>query len=112
MGLVTQPGAGTSYSGALQDLFLNSKIIFLVYKLTCCTLGMFGLMAYPALGMYKSLSTASLSRTQQKIMLARQVYGSHLARQRGYSMQKGDSGDDGSVGLILARFEEKKRNLR
>ncbi len=74
---------------------------------------MFGLMAYPALGMYRSLSTASLSYAQQKIMLARQVYGSYLARQRGYSMQeKGESGDDESVDLIVARFEEKKRESK
>lgn len=44
--------------------------------------GMFGLFAYPFLGMYKSITTSAMSPTEQKIMLARQVYGSYMARQR------------------------------
>jgi len=43
---------------------------------------MLGLFAYPFLGMYKSIATASLSQTQKQIVLARQVYGSQMARQR------------------------------
>jgi sterol 3beta-glucosyltransferase len=68
---------------------------------------MFGLFAYPFQGMYKSMSTASLSRTQQEIVLARQVYGSYMARQREYFIQKtGEAGDDGSLTLVLERFEK------
>ncbi|KAH8752807.1 glycosyltransferase family 1 protein [Diaporthe sp. PMI_573] len=44
--------------------------------------GMFGLFAYPFLGMYKSITTSAMSPTEQKIMLARQVYGSYMAGQR------------------------------
>ena len=43
---------------------------------------MFGLFAYPFLGMYKSISTAAMSPAQKKIMLARQIYGSFMARER------------------------------
>ena len=73
---------------------------------------MFGLFAYPFLGMYKSMSSASLSRTQQKIMLARQVYGSYMARQRQYFTQEtGEAGDDGSLDLVLEQFEKMKKDV-
>jgi sterol 3beta-glucosyltransferase len=44
--------------------------------------GMFGLFAYPFLGMYKSITTSAMTPAEQKIMLARQVYGSFMARER------------------------------
>ncbi|PQE14327.1 hypothetical protein CJF30_00006908 [Rutstroemia sp. NJR-2017a BBW] len=74
--------------------------------------GMFGLFAYPFLGMYRSMSTASLSRTQQRIMLTRQVYGSYMARQReNFMREAGEAGDDGSVNHVLEGFEKKKSDI-
>jgi hypothetical protein len=69
---------------------------------------MFGLFAYPFLGMYKSISTSSLSPTQQRVMLARQIYGSYMARQREYAIQ--DKGDDGTLNIVLEGFARKKAN--
>ncbi|PVH76638.1 glycosyltransferase family 1 protein [Cadophora sp. DSE1049] len=43
---------------------------------------MFGLFAYPFLGIYKSISTSAMSPAQKKILLARQVYGSYMTRER------------------------------
>jgi sterol 3beta-glucosyltransferase len=72
---------------------------------------MFGLFAYPFLGMYRSMSTSSLSRTQQRIMLTRQVYGSYMARQReNFMREAGEAGDDGSVNHVLEEFEKKKKD--
>ncbi|KAH9212963.1 putative sterol glucosyltransferase [Leptodontidium sp. 2 PMI_412] len=71
--------------------------------------GMFGLFAYPFLGMYKSIVSSSLSPAQRKILLARQVYGSYMARQRGYATQdQGEGGDDGSESIVLGGFERLK----
>lgn len=72
-------------------------------------LGMLGLFAYPMLGMYKSISASALSRTEQRILLARQVYGSYMARQRGYALlDRGDENADGGSDLVLERFERIK----
>ena len=62
--------------------------------------------------MYKSMApSASLSPTQRKIMLARQVYGSYMARQREYAAQdKGERWDEGTLTLVLEAFERKKAN--
>ncbi|EDO02434.1 hypothetical protein SS1G_04910 [Sclerotinia sclerotiorum 1980 UF-70] len=67
--------------------------------------GMFGLLAYPFLGMYKSIATSSLSRTEKKIILARQVYGSYMARER---ERKNERGGDGGEGMVLAGWERLK----
>lgn len=64
---------------------------------------MFGLFAYPFLGMYKSISTASLSSAQKKIVLARQVYGSHMARQR---EREDKSVVDERVSMIMRKWED------
>ncbi|PCG89322.1 UDP-glucuronosyl/UDP-glucosyltransferase [Penicillium occitanis (nom. inval.)] len=70
--------------------------------------GMFGLFAYPFLGMYKSISTSSLSPTQRKILLARQVYGSYMARQREYAAQdRGQERDEATQDLVLEAFERR-----
>ncbi|KAF3402600.1 Sterol 3-beta-glucosyltransferase UGT80B1 [Talaromyces pinophilus] len=70
--------------------------------------GMFGLFAYPFLGMYKSISTSSLSPTQRKILLARQVYGSYMARQRVYAAQdRGQERDEATEDLVLEAFERR-----
>ncbi|KAG4429362.1 hypothetical protein IFR05_015161 [Cadophora sp. M221] len=73
--------------------------------------GMFGLLAYPFLGIYKSIISSSLSPAQRKILLARQVYGSYMARQRGYVVQDGGEGGGGggeSVAVVLGGFERLK----
>ena len=67
--------------------------------------GMFGLFAYPFLGMYKSITTSSLSPTEKKIILARQAYGSYMARERGRGTEGGRDGRDGRV---LAGWERLK----
>ncbi|TGO82354.1 hypothetical protein BPOR_0852g00010 [Botrytis porri] len=41
--------------------------------------GVFGLVSYPALGLYKSLSTSTHHGTQGRILLAQREYGMHLA---------------------------------
>ena len=72
---------------------------------------MFGLFAYPFLGMYKSINTSSLSPTQKKIILARQVYGSYMARQRESATQhKGEGWDDGTANFILEAFGRRTAN--
>lgn len=59
--------------------------------------------------MYKSIVSSSLSPAQRKILLARQVYGSYMARQRGYATQdQGEGGDDGSESIVLGGFERLK----
>ena len=76
---------------------------------------MFGLFAYPFLGMYNLMTpSSSLSPTQRKILLARQVYGSFMARQREYAIQaKGEEGrDDGDLGVVLEGFERLKSEPR
>ncbi|KAJ8067514.1 hypothetical protein OCU04_004857 [Sclerotinia nivalis] len=67
--------------------------------------GMFGLFAYPFLGMYKSIATSSLSPTEKKIILARQVYGSYMARER---ERINEGGSDGGEGRVLAGWERLK----
>lgn len=70
------------------------------------SIGMFGLFAYPFLGMYKSISTSSLSPSQRKILLARQVYGSYMARQREYAAQDGgQERDEATQNIVLEAFE-------
>lgn len=67
--------------------------------------GMFGLFAYPFLGMYKSITTSSLSPTEKKILLARQVYGNYMALER-ESRNKEES--DGGKERVLAGWENLK----
>ncbi|KAH7378083.1 hypothetical protein BKA64DRAFT_714582 [Cadophora sp. MPI-SDFR-AT-0126] len=67
--------------------------------------GMFGLFAYPFLVMYKSITTSSLSPTEKKIMLARQVYGSYMAMER---QKRKEGGSDGGKGRVLAGWERLK----
>jgi sterol 3beta-glucosyltransferase len=79
-GIVTKP-----YKGAKEEGFLGFSKGVAKGSLGLITgpgSAMFGLFAYPFLGMYKSIATASLSPAQKQIVLARQVYGSHMARQR------------------------------
>ncbi|PQE27773.1 sterol glucosyltransferase protein [Rutstroemia sp. NJR-2017a BVV2] len=74
--------------------------------------GTMGLVTGPGAGMYRSMSMASLSRTQQRIMLTRQVYGSYMARQReNFMREAGEAGDDGSVNRVLEEFEKKKSDI-
>ena len=71
---------------------------------------MFGLFAYPFLGMYKSISTSSLSPTQKKILLVRQVYGSYMARQRQYSAQdRGQEWEDATQDHVFEAFERRAK---
>ncbi|KAH7369987.1 glycosyltransferase family 1 protein [Rhexocercosporidium sp. MPI-PUGE-AT-0058] len=74
--------------------------------------GMFGLFAYPLQGMYKSMIPSTLSPAQRKILLARQVYGLYMERQRGYAMQdKGEKDDDGNTSIVLGGFERLNSEL-
>jgi sterol 3beta-glucosyltransferase len=43
------------------------------------TVALFGLVTYPALGLYRSLSAATYQGAQGKIMLAHKNYGEFLA---------------------------------
>ncbi|KAH7416725.1 glycosyltransferase family 1 protein [Cadophora sp. MPI-SDFR-AT-0126] len=76
--------------------------------------GMFGLFAYPFQGMYKSMTpSSSLSPAQRKIMLARQVYGSYMARQREYATQDKEEGlGDSSSSVVLGGFERLRSESR
>lgn len=69
--------------------------------------GMFGLFAYPFLGMYKSIATSSLSPTEKKIILARQVYGSYMARERERERRSEEASEWGE-GRVLAGWERLK----
>ncbi|KAF7880784.1 uncharacterized protein EAF01_011949 [Botrytis porri] len=67
--------------------------------------GMFGLFAYPFLGMYKSIATSSLSPTEKKILLARQVYGSYMAMERG---RRNEGNSNEREGRVLAGWKSLK----
>ena len=113
MGLVTGPGAGLflplEYVPHMRDpqyKLLNDLIDNI--ETNFASIGMFGLFAYPFLGMYKSISTSSLSPSQRKILLARQVYGSYMARQREYAAQDGgQEWDEATQGIVLEAFERR-----
>lgn len=100
-GFVTKPYKGAKEEGLLG--FSKGVAKGSLGLITGPGSAMFGLFAYPFLGMYKSMETASLSPAQRQIVVARQVYGSHMARRR----QRHDNGPfDDRCRMILTEFEQ------
>ncbi|KAF7885973.1 uncharacterized protein EAF02_004482 [Botrytis sinoallii] len=84
-GFFTQPIQGAIQEGGKG--FLKGLGKGTVGFLTKPASGVFGLVSYPALGLYKTLSTSTHQGTQGKILLAQREYGMHLAMTRQISKE-------------------------
>lgn len=62
-------------------------------------LAMFGLVAYPALGIYKSIGSTNISQAQAKLLISRHVYGSYMATKVSIA--------DSEASSVLHEFEQK-----
>lgn len=70
VGLVARPGAG---------MLPLTALCFEKHELMDSTIAMFGLFAYPAYGIYKSLSNA-MSKTQKEILKARLEHDAYFSK--------------------------------
>ncbi|KFY94399.1 hypothetical protein V500_03298 [Pseudogymnoascus sp. VKM F-4518 (FW-2643)] len=80
-GFVTQPMAGAKKDGALgftKGFAKGSLELF-----TKPGAAMFGLMAYPTMGLYKSMNSGKLSPTDAQILQARQMLSVYVNEQKG-----------------------------
>ncbi|PNP73834.1 hypothetical protein FNYG_12793 [Fusarium nygamai] len=68
-GLIAKPGSGKFFN-VLYRLFVAGSFESLLMSLVLAWLAMFGLLAYPALGIYKSI-VGSLSKTEKKVLESR-----------------------------------------
>ncbi|PVH82903.1 glycosyltransferase family 1 protein [Cadophora sp. DSE1049] len=64
----------------------------------------FGIVAYPALGLYRSIDTTKVTGAQGDILKAQQVYGTYLA--------ENNAMDKGEVDRVITEFEEKWLKVR
>ena len=62
-------------------------------------IAVFGIVAYPALGLYRSMDTTKVTGAQGEILKAQQVYGTYLAEHNAM--------DKGEVDRVITEFEEK-----
>jgi len=62
-------------------------------------IAIFGVVAYPALGLYRSLNTAHVTGAQGDILKAQKLYGTYLAERH--------MADDGEVDTVLKDFDDK-----
>jgi hypothetical protein len=81
--------------------FLPISLLFfsLVSPLYLPITAIFGVVAYPALGLYRSLNTAHVTGAQGEILIAQKVYGIFLAET--------DQMDKGEVARVMRDFDEK-----
>lgn len=77
-GLIAKPGSGKSLN-ILYRLFGPGGFESLLTGLVLTRLAMFGLLAYPALGIYKSI-VGSLSKTEKKVLEARLAHDEYFAK--------------------------------
>nr|RBQ92249.1 hypothetical protein FVER53263_11746 [Fusarium verticillioides] len=77
-GLIAKPGSGKSLN-ILYRLFGPGGFESLLMGLVLTRLAMFGLLAYPALGIYKSI-VGSLSKTEKKVLEARLAHDEYFAK--------------------------------
>ncbi len=65
---------------------------------------LFGVVAYPALGLYRSMNTNMVTGAQGDILRAQQVYGTYLAEH--------NLVDQGEVEKVVQDFDEKWLRVR
>lgn len=65
-------------------------------------IAMFGLMAYPAMGLYKSMNSGKLSPTDAQILQARQMLSVYMNEQKGVQ--------EDEAGRVQSIFESKAKN--
>lgn len=79
-GLIAKPGSGKfKFFNVPCRLFQVGSWESLLMYLVLTRLAMFGLLAYPALGIYKSI-VGSLSKTEKKVLEARLAHDEYFAR--------------------------------
>ncbi|KAF5597576.1 glycosyltransferase family 1 [Fusarium subglutinans] len=93
-GLIAKPGSGKSFN-VLFRLFGAGSFESLLMGSVLTRLAMFGLLAYPALGIYKSI-VGSLSKTEKKVLEARLAHDKYFA--------KIDPIEDQDIQVVLSSF--------
>lgn len=63
-------------------------------------LAIFGLLAYPALGLYKSMNARGLSPAQARVLLAREVLSSYINGKVAL--------EDAEAASVISMFEARK----
>jgi hypothetical protein len=104
VGFFTQPYKGARDGGAVGIMKGITKGC--AGLLTQPAHGIFGVVAYPALGLYKSLNTAHLTGAQGRILNAHKEYGTWLA---GKAAGRADKGE---VERVLRDFDDKWLRVR
>ncbi|KAF7889829.1 uncharacterized protein EAF02_002244 [Botrytis sinoallii] len=99
-GIVTQPMQGAKKDGALG--FAKGLAKGTVGLITKPGAAMFGLMAYPAMGLYKSINDMGLSTAQKRVLEGRQMLSAYMNEKA--PLQEAE------IGSVLEQFELKKRN--
>jgi hypothetical protein len=77
-GQIAKPGSGKSLN-TVYRLFGAGSFESLLMCLVLTRLAMFGLLAYPALGIYKSI-VGSFSKTEKKVLEARLAHDEYFAK--------------------------------
>ncbi|TGO57465.1 hypothetical protein BCON_0065g00250 [Botryotinia convoluta] len=98
--IVTQPMQGAKKDGALG--FAKGLAKGTVNLITKPGASMFGLMAYPAMGLYKSINEMRLSTAQKRVLEGRQMLSAYMNEKT--PLQEAE------IGSVLEQFELKKRN--
>ncbi|KAF5671692.1 glycosyltransferase family 1 [Fusarium heterosporum] len=99
-GLIAKPGSGKfKFSKVLCRVFREDSWESLLMRLVLTRLAMFGLLAYPALGIYKSI-VGSLSKTDKKVLEARLAHDEYFAKVDPISEQE--------IASVLNSFGAKK----
>lgn len=62
---------------------------------------MFGLMAYPAMGLYKSINEMGLSTAQKQVLKGRQMLSAYINEKM--------PPQEAEIGTVLEQFELKKK---
>ncbi|KAF7898331.1 hypothetical protein EAF00_004777 [Botryotinia globosa] len=100
-GIVTQPMQGAKKDGAVG--FAKGLAKGTVGLITKPGAAMFGLMAYPAMGLYKSINEMGLSTAQKRVLKGRQMLSAY--------MNEKVPPQEAEIGGVLKEFELKKRNM-
>ncbi|TEY61488.1 hypothetical protein BOTCAL_0168g00210 [Botryotinia calthae] len=99
-GIITQPMQGAKKDGALG--FAKGLAKGTVGLITKPGAAMFGLMAYPAMGLYKSINEMGLSTAQKRVLEGRQMLSTYMNEKM--PLQEAE------IGTVLEQFELKKKN--
>ncbi|KAK8906641.1 hypothetical protein QC760_005224 [Botrytis cinerea] len=98
-GIVTQPMQGAKKDGALG--FAKGLAKGTVGLITKPGAAMFGLMAYPAMGLYKSINEMGLSTAQKQVLKGRQMLSAYINEKM--------PPQEAEIGTVLEQFELKKK---